>query len=592
LPQETKDRRIDWGTVAAFLVIVLAAAAMVAPGALRGGSLTHDGYEHLAIAHSWLAGAGFVNPVQWHYYLDLSPPLPATAVRAPVISLLAALPLAAGATIPTVIVSHAVWSALVVGALFLVASRFMRRRAAAAAALVVAAFPSWNLYLAVAPLTEVTATGCYLLVLVTAGGVLRSRRGALLCAAATLLAALTRPNLSALATAVGVAAVWEVGVRHALRERRIWIYVLAFAAAYLVVGFVVHAVTGVGLYAGYGVQTEMLSYADVWRYDREYEGFANFVQQRGGEIAARIRENAVQLSEALTLHSSFNLVGWLLPFAVLYGIARPRDGILFHRINAFSILGFSLILIVNYSAFEAARYPLWIAVPVCLTGAGLLDVLAQRLERRVRTKGVVARLRLRDRICAELGWLPLSVAALVSLTTVHLALEAVPDSWQRYERARRGALFHEKDDNLLALCVHIDPDAVVASSNPWRVFYWCGNAGVRIPIDPVSDEVRDRFVEELRVAYIVISSTQRRPGLDSARWLRSLESSDGFRLSAHSGSLALYEVSAASPGTRPWTAPPPLVCAGLGPDCVHRMAPRRRARFEPAAAVETRRSRR
>jgi hypothetical protein len=589
LPQIMNDRQIDWGTIAACLAIVVVAAAMVAPTALRGGSLTHDGYEHLAIAHSWLAGAGFVDPIQWHYYLDVSPPLPATAVRAPVIPLLAALPLAAGATIATVIVLHAAWSAIVVGALFLAANRFMRRRAAAAAALLVAAFPAWNLYLAVTPLTEVTATACYLLVLVTAGGVLRSRRAALLCAAATLLAALTRPNLSALVLAVGVAAVWEVGVRRALRERRIWLYILAFAAAYTTVALAVNAVTGVGLYAGYGVQTEMLSYADVWRYDREYEGFWSFVQERGDEIATRIGDNAIRLAQALTLRSTFNLVGWLLPFAVLYGLARPRDGVLFHRINAFSILGFSLVLIVNYSAFEPNRYPLWVAVPVCLTGVGLLDVLAQRLERRVRANGVGAGKRIRDRLGSAPGWLPISIASLVSLATIGVTSLDLPASWQRYERARSGELLREKNDDLLAVCARIDSDAVVASSDPWQVFYWCGNAGVRIPIDPVSDEVRDRFVDELRVAYILVSRTQRRPSLDSARWLRSLESSDAFQIVVNSGPLALYEVTGAPP-ERPWKAPPPLVCAGLGSDCTRRLAPRRGARFESDAAVETRRS--
>ncbi len=575
MAQDSKGRSNGWGTVAASLAIVLAAAAMVAPAALRGGRLTNDGYEHLAIAHSWLAGAGWVDPVQWHYYLDVSPPLPATAVRAPVISLLAALPLAAGATIPTVIVLHAIWSALIVGAIFLVASRFMRRRAAAAAALVVAAFPAWNLYLAVTPLTEVTATAWYLLVLVTAGGVLRSGRGALLCAAATLLAALTRPNLSALVVAVGVAAVWEVGPRRALRDRRIWIYVLAFAATYACIAVTIDAVTGVGLYAGYGVQTEMLSYADVWRYDREYEGFLSFVQDRGGEIATRIRQNAIRLAEALTLRSTFNLVGWLLPFSVLFGLFRPRDGVLFHRINAFSILGFSLVLIVNYSAFEPTRYPVWIAIPVCLTGAGWLDVLAQRLEQRVHAKGADARLRFRDRLCLELGWLPVSIALLVSLATIFVALKEIPTNWQRYESASRGARLYERNADLLAVCERLDPDAVVASSIPWQVLYWCGNAGVRIPIDPVSDEVRDRFVAELRVAYILVANPKVRATFGYARWSRSLENSDGYALLVESGPFALYEVTGAPPETRPWKAPPPLVCAGLGSDCTRRTAPRR-----------------
>jgi hypothetical protein len=110
-----------------------------------------------------------------------------------------------------------------------------------------------------------------------------------------------------------------------------------------------------------------------------------------------------------------------------------------------------------------------------------------------------------------------------------------------------------------------------------------------MPIDPFSDEVRDRFVEELRVAYILLSRSETRPGLDSAHWLRGLESSDAFQLVVNSGSLALYEVTGAPPETRPWKAPPPLVCAGLGSECTRLIAPRRGVRFEPDTGFEIRR---
>ena len=85
---------------ASTLLIALCIAAIVAtvtlPTALRGGFLTPDATEHLSIAHNWLEGAGFVDPVQWYYLLDQPPPIPATAARAPVVSLLAAIPLRMG----------------------------------------------------------------------------------------------------------------------------------------------------------------------------------------------------------------------------------------------------------------------------------------------------------------------------------------------------------------------------------------------------------------------------------------------------------------------------------------------------------------
>jgi hypothetical protein len=154
-------------------------------------------------------------------------------------------------------------------------------------------------------------------------------------------------------------------------------------------------------------------------------------------------------------------------------------------------------------------------------------------------------------------------------------LKEIPANWQRYERASRGAMLYERDADLIAVCERLDPDAVVASSIPWQVLYWCGNAGVRIPIDPVSDEVRDRFVAELRVAYILVTNPEVRAKFGFARWLRSLENSDGYALLVESGPLVLYEVTGAPPETRPWKAPPPLVCAGLGSDCTRRTAPRR-----------------
>ena len=570
MPIKTKGESVDGRTAAAALAIVAFAAIVVAPHAFWGGVLTSDGYEHLGIAHAWVHGAGFVDPVQWHYYLTQSPPLPATAVRPPLISLLAALPLAAGATLPTIIVLHGVWSAWIIGALFLVASRFMRRRAAATIALLVVTFPPWTTYLAVTPLSEVTAVGCYLLVLVTAGGVVKSPRGAAICAAATLLAAMARPNLSALLVAVSVAVIAELGPRAALRNRSLWTYVSMFSLGYLAIQIGVEATTGIGLYAGYGVVNEMLGLEDIWRYDREFEGAWAFVNEHAEEITLRMRERIGQLFQTLFIGPGFHRIGWLLAPAVLYGLFRQRDGVLAHRINAFATLGFAFILIVNYSAFDPDRYPLWLALPLCLGGIGFLDALALYLESHLGTDDSTEAPSLGLRVARGLGWLPMAVACLVAVGTLHTATGKFAGSWSHYQAARDGQALGTRAPALLSICEHIDPDAVVASANPWQVLYWCGNAGLRIPIRPLSDEVRDRFVSERNARYILLAPPRLYSPLDMAAWVESLDHSSAFRKRATIAPFVLYESVGETPKAPAWKAPPPLVCAGLPADCTRR----------------------
>jgi len=552
-------------TCAAALVVALTSGGLAMPvafeNAILGGGLSPDSIEHLAIAHAWVHGAGFVDPVQYHYYLPQSVPLPALAVRAPVVSVLAAIPLAAGATLPTVIVVLALWSALVSGAAFLVAYRFMRRRAAAAAVLLFTASTSW-LFLAATPLNEVTATAALLLVLASAGGVTRSAPRALLCSIATLLAWLTRPTLGALVLAVVAAAVWELGPRAALRSRSLRSYAVGFFAGWAIVQIVVKNSTGVGIYAGYGVASQMLSPQDLWHYGIPYAGTWAFVQTHATEITATIGVRAWQLFEALCLGGKFNYAGWLVPAAVAYGLLRPRDGILFHRINVFALLGFAAIVVANYSAFDGNRYPLLVAVPACFSGMAMLDVAALRLERRLRG--------------GSLEWLGAIASALPLLAVVlffvaeplaHRALD-LPRAWAGYRSSTRWLpAVHGHGTPLRRLCDHIDADAVVAASNPWEIVLLCGNAAVRLPIAPSSPELRDQFIAERGSRYIVLYQWRRIFFPERTEpWKESLEDSERFEKIHETGPYLLYEVVGQPPGD-PWRAPPPLVCAGRGPAC-------------------------
>ena len=173
--------------------IVLADAL---PRAQADCCLTPDAVGYLATAHSWLEGAGFVDPILYSYYLpDTRPPVPAFVVRPPGLSFLLAPVLALGAEIRTVLVAHAVWAALIAAAAVLAGLRTMPLAGATGFAIGVAGSPAWG-FVSTKPLTEVTAVGVLLLAVVSLRAGTRSVRGALLLALLTLAGWLVRPNLA------------------------------------------------------------------------------------------------------------------------------------------------------------------------------------------------------------------------------------------------------------------------------------------------------------------------------------------------------------------------------------------------------------
>ena len=113
---------LTWLAVVVVAVIVgLPIFAMT----LQRWGRTPDAGEHLLSAHQGLNGSGVVVPVQWHYYLDPPPPHPAIWSRAPLISLLAALPLALGASVSGVALLHAALAGGVAGGVVRFATRIM-----------------------------------------------------------------------------------------------------------------------------------------------------------------------------------------------------------------------------------------------------------------------------------------------------------------------------------------------------------------------------------------------------------------------------------------------------------------------------------
>jgi hypothetical protein len=530
-------------------------AVVAGHGVLR--SLVHPGFspdaaEHLAIANSWVHGAGFVDPVVWFFFLDEGPPLPGPAVRAPVISVLAAAPLALGASITGVTVLHAVWSGLVAALTLLLACRWMTLPAALGAALLLFLSKSWQLVTRIV-WTEVSGVAALLAVVASARWVQRSVPGALVCCAATVLAGLTRPQMSALYLAVLVAAIWELGWRDALRRPPLLAYLVGFPLLWLAVRWVVEASTGLPLYAAYGGVGQFFSDKELMAYAKLYPGRGAFVTVHAAEILEIVGKRCVQLLRAVCFEPDFLYAGWLVPLAVGGGLVRRSDGVWEHRILALCTLGFTGVVIFNYSAFDAKRYPLFVAVPAVLGAFAALDHGLRVWGRRGTVRGR--------------GWLPwlLPAAALLVFVGANGAATVAQAeiSWKRllrqgpFRMARSPVL---NAGEIRAICPHVDRDAHVAVAYPfpWAFAFWCGNATSILPSDVLKPGVLGRFLRERRPRYIVVPKTGRLERLHRRRNLEWIGGTSSFQV---------YEVADARPRPEPWKAPPPPACAGEGPDC-------------------------
>lgn len=131
--------------------------------------------------------------------------------------------------------------------------------------------------------------------------------------------------------------------------------------------------------------------------------------------------------------------------------------------------------------------------------------------------------------------------------------------WSYYKKHGTLEMVYPRLWNARALCAHMDKDAILAAPFPWNFVVLCGNAALTLPVDLSTPEWRAKFIAEKTPRYLVSD------GKPVYHWL-SRES--GVHLIARSGPLTLYEVVNPSPESRPWNAPPPLACAGKGPECL------------------------
>ncbi len=539
-------------------------ALLTVPGTLARWWLTQDAVEHLAIANAWVHGAGFVDPVQWTFSIGGAVPYPALAMRAPAISWLAAIPLGLGATLTSTMVFHALWASAIAGTLVPVARRCgLRGPAALTSALLFATTPAW-LSISRHVWTEATALLAFLLVLATARGAVQSLRGSMSCAAMTFLASLCRPNLAVLALAVVVAGAWQLGWQRTRTNRPLLAYVGALIAVSILYRVVATWLTGEVPNSRYGALFQVLTTTDVWDYGRIYPGPWAFVTSHVPELAARAARTAGDLVRVLCLEPTYHGLGWLALPGFAWALMRDGEHALERRVAALSGLGLALVAIL-YHDVDRIRFPIFTAVTAALCGVGGIDDLVRYFESR-RAAGTSAGRDGAKRL-RNWAWAPLAVLALPLWTTLPGSIAQAATEWRAYRTSgTTEQLWPARDALLRPLCRMLEPDAIIASFDPWTTHLWCGNAAMMLPRDLVRADLLASFLDREQPRYLIAPA--RYPGL---------RESDRLRPIARRGDVVVYEVvpidagtdvaTRAGTGSRVWAAPPPLACAGRAADC-------------------------
>src|SRR5262249_44780836 len=227
-PRESSLDRTRRGPWLAALAVFAGTLVLALPRVLSRWGLLPDAVAYLGIAWSWVRGSGFVDPVLDSYYLPQSaPPVPALAMRAPLLPLLLAGPLALGASPHAVLVGHALFAAAV-GA----SGLWLARRLAPAAGLAFGIGFAWCFAWIVAVenlLTEAVSLAMLFALLALAPAALRSKRAGAALGVLFFVAWLTRPNLALAAPSFVCAALLALGPGPALRSAPLWIALVGFA---------------------------------------------------------------------------------------------------------------------------------------------------------------------------------------------------------------------------------------------------------------------------------------------------------------------------------------------------------------------------
>ncbi|MCP3984111.1 MAG: hypothetical protein GY723_06965 [bacterium] len=529
-------------------LVGLGALALALPTVLAVVTLPADAIGYVATARNWIEGRGFVDPIVYSYYLPgASSPIPAIAVRPPIVPILFALPLYLGAGLVGLGVLHALWSAWVGASILWVGRRFMSLPAATAAAIGVAWSHNWWRS-STQLLTETTSVGAMLALLAVTPRALRTPWGAAGLAVATLIAWLVRPNLAGFTAVVVVAAVWSWGARSAFRSRPLWTYLVVFVLLQQVTGVLLSAIHGFAPYAHYGVMAETLSTIDVRSYQAEYGGALDHAVRHAGEIASILVANLRATATQLLFRPDYLFVGWLVLPGVVYGLSRRSEEGLLPALCTFAALAFMTIGILTGWGYDVTRYPLLGVTCFWLLGFASIDAAVQRFLDRRAERGKPAPAYLRG---APLAMMLLACLAIIPRTETwvfvnrHLEVKHPVPRLQGPPGSNRVSL---------AFCPRMHADAIVTSPDPWSIYYWCGNAGYLIPRDLSDLHWLHAYLDEMKPGYLITELATEQAVFDRSPRLVSV---DRF------ADIRLYEVRGAGSDGWPWHSIGPL--ADIGP---------------------------
>jgi hypothetical protein len=240
---------------------------------------------------------------------------------------------------------------------------------------------------------------------------------------------------------------------------------------------------------------------------------------------------------------SYLYVGWLGLPGLLYVLWRRSEVDFLNVLCAVGGVAFAAIAILAGWGFSGVRYPLMAAVCLWLVGMASFDVLLAALANRRRETGRPAML--------GRPWLSLTIplaAWLVALPQTqvlteisrHLAIDEVQP------RLQRGAKWNRLSRRL---CESIAADAIVASANPWSIYYWCGNAGYLLPEDLTDLHWLHMYLDEFEPDYVIATRSE-----DIELFSRSPR----LELVEEKGPAVLYEAMSKGEKSERWQSLGPL----------------------------------
>ena len=516
----------------AALLVFAGTLALALPRVLSQWGLLPDSVEYLGIAWSWVRGSGFVDPVVYSYYLDASPPVPALAMRAPLLPVLLAGPLALGARLHAVLIGHSLFAAAV-GA----SGVWLARRLAPAAGLAFGIGFAWSFAWITAVenlLTEASSVAMLFGLIALAPAALRSKRAGAALGALLFAAWLARPNLALVAPALAGAAALAFGPSRALRCAPLWTALVTFAALQQGFSLAVAKTTGFAPYEHYKVLLETTSAVDAAYYQKTYVGWRRYLDENRARVAAVLAWNARELLRLLFLAPDCHYLGWLALPALVQAFRRRDERRFLRLLLALTGLLLLAFVAVSWGAIDPRRLALPALACFWLLAAGWLADTAAQLGRggAQRVAGAAPAL-------VALALFALSPSAAGMLRASAQALAAYRDAGTR-TGLERSAAGH--------FCAEMDRDALVASPDPWGVYLACGNAGWVLPLDLDDEAWLARYLAERAPGY-VIADAPRAERYDASPRLERLDAA---------GDRVLYRVKDPGPRSRPWSAPPPL----------------------------------